>query len=331
MTLSITSIATSQVNLMRNQHELDKPTTDSISMMFQLVLGSTCFFISKKWSWLLQHLLRCESSLRPPYMTKTVTKRYYPTPALEKGLDILELFASTPEGMSVSEAARRLDRTVSEIFRMILCLEQRGYLAQSPNKERYHLTLRLFRLAQEHPPTKRLVMEALPAMHWLAHELRQSCHLGVIDGGHVVILAQVDSPAPTGFYVKVGSKVDLMHAATGHVILAHLPEEDRQRIVDEWRSESKRRKPSDLEEHLARILVHGYERRASYEIAGVVNVSFPILNVQGSAIAGLTVPYVKRMEDTVGIRDVINKLRIASRRLSEAMGAQMTDTLPSSH
>ena len=87
-----------------------------------------------------------------------------------------------------------MNRTVSEIFRMLLCLEQRGYLAQSENREQYHLTLRLFRLAQEHPPTKRLVTEALPIMHGVAHELRQSCHMGVVDGGHVVILSQVDSP-----------------------------------------------------------------------------------------------------------------------------------------
>ena len=83
--------------------------------------------------------------------TKPQGKRYYPTPALEKGLDILELFASTPEGMTVSEVARRLNRTMSEIFRMLLCLEHRGYLAQSGNKDRYHLTLKLFRLGQEHP------------------------------------------------------------------------------------------------------------------------------------------------------------------------------------
>src|ERR1700719_1733719 len=149
-------------------------------------------------------------------MTKRDAKRYYPTPALEKGLDILELFASTPGGLTVSEVARSLNRTVSEIFRMLLCLEQRGYLAQTDNRERYHLTLRLFRLAQDHPPTKRLVTEALPIMHNIAYESRQSCHLGVVDGGHVVILAQVDSPTSSGFYVKVGSKVDLMHAATGH-------------------------------------------------------------------------------------------------------------------
>jgi DNA-binding IclR family transcriptional regulator len=252
---------------------------------------------------------------------KTAAKRYYPTPALEKGLDILELFASTPAGLTVSEVARRLNRTVSEIFRMLLCLEQRGYLAQSANKERYQLTLRLFRLAQEHPPTKRLITEALPTMHRVAHELRQSCHLGILDGGHVVILAQVDSPESTGFYVKVGSKVDLMHAATGHVILAHQDEDSSQRAIEEWALETKKKKPADLEEHLAKIRVRGYERRASYEVTGVVNISFPVLNAQGNAVAGLTVPYVKRIEDTIGITQITAALRNASRQISEAIGA----------
>src|ERR1017187_5560715 len=165
---------------------------------------------------------------------KPAVRRDYPTPALEKGLDILELFAATPGGLTVSEVARKLNRTVSEIFRMLLCLEQRGYLSQSENRERYQLTLRLFRLAQEHPPTKRLVTEALPVMHSVAHELRQSCHLGVIDGGHVVIVAQVDSPESIGFYVKMGSKVELMHASTGHVILAHQTEDACSRALEEW-------------------------------------------------------------------------------------------------
>jgi DNA-binding IclR family transcriptional regulator len=248
-------------------------------------------------------------------------KRYYPTPALEKGLDILELFASTPEGMTVSEVARRLNRTMSEIFRMLLCLEHRGYLAQSASKDRYHLTLRLFRLGQEHPPTKRMVTEALPVMHWVAHKLRQSCHLGVVDGGHVVILAQVDSPESTGFYVKMGSKVDLMLAATGHVILAHQTPDACERAIQEWIRETDKKKPADLDDHLAKIRARGYERRASYEVTGVVNISFPVLNSQGNAIAGLTVPYVKRIGDTVSVQEVIDVLAEASRQISEAMGA----------
>ncbi len=257
-------------------------------------------------------------------MPKSTIKRQYATPALEKGLDILELFASTPGGLTVSEVARSLDRTVSEIFRMLLCLEQRGYLGQTENRERYHLTLKLFRMAQEHPPTKRLVTEALPTMHRVAAELRQSCHLGVVDGGHVVILAQVDSPASTGFFVKMGSKVDLMHAATGHVILAYQTEDAFMRIVDEWVLETKKRRPADLDQHLAKIRVRGYEQRASYEVTGVMNISFPVLNAQGNAVGGLTVPYVKRIGDKLGIAEVIEALRVASRQISEALGAAPT-------
>jgi DNA-binding IclR family transcriptional regulator len=259
-------------------------------------------------------------------MAQADSKRYYSTPALEKGLDILELFAGTPEGFNVSEVARRLDRTVSEIFRMLLCLEKRGYLVQSPNKDHYNLTLRLFRLAQEHPPTKRMVTEALPIMHWLAHELRQSCHLGVLDGGHVVILAQVDSPESTGFYVKLGSKVDLMHAATGHVILSHLTPDARERAIQEWVSETKKKKPTNLEGHLTKIRKRGHERRASYEVKGVENISFPVLNAQGDAVAGLTIPYVKRIEDTISIDKVVASLRQASSQISEALGANPIET-----
>ena len=65
---------------------------------------------------------------------------------------------------------------------MLVCLEERGYIAQSPGSERYHLTLHLFRLAQEHPPIKRMTMQALPIMQQVAHELCQSCHLGVLNG-----------------------------------------------------------------------------------------------------------------------------------------------------
>ena len=51
----------------------------------------------------------------------------YTAPALEKGLDILELLSSTDAGLSLSEIARDLGRSVSEIFRMLVVLQQRGY------------------------------------------------------------------------------------------------------------------------------------------------------------------------------------------------------------
>ena len=58
----------------------------------------------------------------------------------------------------------------------------------------------------------------------------------------------------------------------------------------------------------------------------MVNISFPVLNSQGNAIAGLTVPYVKRIEDTIAIPQVVDALAQASRQISEAMGASTETT-----
>src|SRR3984885_8198494 len=250
-----------------------------------------------------------------------MAKRSYPTPALEKGLDILELFAHEPAGLQKSDVARRLNRTVSEIFRMLLCLEERGYIGRADDDDdRFRLTLKIFRMALEYPPTKRLVSEALPIMQGIVHKLNQSCHLGVLEGGQVVIVAQADSPVSPGFYVKAGSVVDLMHAATGHVILAHLPQEARTRAIKKWQQQAGHRLPKDLGEHLEKIQTQGYEERDSYQIRGVINITYPVLDEGGNAVAALTVPYLARMEDLTTPKTVRVALREASLKLSEAIG-----------
>ena len=252
--------------------------------------------------------------------TLKTAKRRYPTPALEKGLDILELFAHEPSGLTKSDVARRLNRTVSEIFRMLLCLEERGYIARAEDDDRFRLTLKIFRMALEYPPTKRLVSEALPIMQELVHKLNQSCHLGVLEGGHVVIIAQADSPVSPGFYVKAGSIVDLMHAATGHVILAHIPSEQRNRAVEMWQHQTGSHIPKDLDEHLEKIREQGYEERDSYQIRGVINITYPVLDESGNAVAALTVPYLARLEDPTTPKMVRAALREASLKLTEAVG-----------
>lgn len=245
----------------------------------------------------------------------------YATPALEKGLDILELLARAPEGMTKSQMARELGRTVSEIFRMLVCLERRGYIAQL-SEESYSLTLKLFQLVQEHPPTERITTDALPVMLRLAHDAMQSCHLGVLERGRVVILAQKDPPSNLAFYVKVGSTVDLMEAASGYVMLAHQDDAHRERTLREWSGLSGRQPPADLNAHLRRIRKAGYERRPSYLVKGIVNISFPILNHTGSVVAALTIPYIQYNQQGAAIEDTLALLKAAAAEITTKLGGQ---------
>lgn len=243
----------------------------------------------------------------------------YATPALEKGLDVLELLAGQSAGLTKSQIARELNRTVSEIFRMLVCLERRGYIAQLAD-ERYSLTLKMFQLVQEHPPTERLILDAMPVMQRLAHDTMQSCHLGVLQADRIVILAQQNPPSNLGFYVKLGSTVDLMEAASGYVILAHQDEAHKARSLAEWSRESGRDLPSDLEIHLRRIRKTGYEKSPSFLVKGVVNISFPVLNHQGSAVAALTVPYIQYTNLGLSAEETIEQLRKAAAEITAAIG-----------
>src|SRR5580692_831836 len=89
-------------------------------------------------------------------------------PALEKGLDLLEALAEAPGGLTQKALALRLGRSVGEIFRMLGVLERRAYIARDAATGQYGLTLRLFELANRHPPMRRLQSAALPIMQDLA-------------------------------------------------------------------------------------------------------------------------------------------------------------------
>ena len=63
-------------------------------------------------------------------------KKNYSAPALEKGLDILELLSSSNSGLSQAEIAKTLNRTVNEIYRMLTILVSRNYIELNNETER---------------------------------------------------------------------------------------------------------------------------------------------------------------------------------------------------
>src|SRR5215467_3780035 len=95
-------------------------------------------------------------------------ERRYRAPALEKGLDILELMAQRGAPMTLSQISVALDRSVSELFRMVQALEYKGYIETSASGDGYTLTNKLFALGMAQAPTKTLVEAALPVMRELS-------------------------------------------------------------------------------------------------------------------------------------------------------------------
>lgn len=246
----------------------------------------------------------------------------YRAPALDKGLDILELLAGTEDGMSQAEIAKALARSPNEIYRMLDRLVRRGYVLRYSD-DRYELSLKLFALGHQHAPLRRLVSQATPIMRRVAREAEQSIHLAVYERGRVVVVAQVDSPGYWGLAIRVGAQVDLVNTGSGHILLAfQTPWERQHMLVERGASDLGQDAMADLLARLDDVRQRGFEIMESQQTRGVLNISAPVLDAGGTSLAALTCPYVERVDHARALsREAVATLVCAAGRdLSLAAG-----------
>jgi DNA-binding IclR family transcriptional regulator len=249
----------------------------------------------------------------------------YRAPALDKGLDILELLSGIDGGLTQAEIAKFLGRSPNEFYRMLDRLVRRGYVTRLEG-DRYSLTLKLFGLAQLHAPVRRLASYATPLMRELAVISKQANQLSVFDRGAAVVIAQQEAPDYWGISIRVGSHISLFNTGSGHVLLAFRSSEERALMIAEYEQHADDiAQPPDFSERLNDIRERGYEIMPSAQTAGVFNVSAPVLGPDGRAIAALTCPYIQLLNipDAPGVDEARKMLVTTAQKLSELAGADV--------
>jgi DNA-binding IclR family transcriptional regulator len=211
---------------------------------------------------------------------------HYPVPALEKGLDILEALAAAAVPQALAELAVRLQRSSSELFRMLNCLEVRGYLTREEVSGKYALTLKLYSLAHAHSVAEKLLHAAFLPMQALTEKVRESCHLSVLDRGRLLVVAQQESPERVRLSIEVGAQFDAVATASGRLLVSCLADDARAMVLGG--SPSGRalnvRAQAALKTNLAEIRRTRISTAESETIEGVRDVSVLV----GSPETGLT-------------------------------------------
>lgn len=233
----------------------------------------------------------------------------YSAPALEKGLDILEALCQCENGLTQQEIASRLGRNLGEIYRMLNCLVERNYVANIGNS--YTITSKLFQLSHFHPPTYRLLTEALPIMEGLSRQISFPCDLRVYNNGSLTVIASIQPPNGLGFMTRVGSEIEVAPSASGLVLLAF-----QDPIIKEIRIKESLPNRSEAEIEAFRISLNevvekGFASIQSKQFAGLHAISFPIFDMNGNALAAITVPMLARIDGTTQFseKDVEEVLR----------------------
>jgi DNA-binding IclR family transcriptional regulator len=150
--------------------------------------------------------------------TKNSRRPRYRAPALEKGLDILELLADARLPLSQVELAQKLGRSQGELFRMLTCLEDRGYVSRESESGRFKLSLRLYQLGHKQNAAGLLRNAARIPMERLAEQIGQACHL--------LVLMERMPAQRICLAVGEGTTFPLVETTSGWLLLSQLSEEE---------------------------------------------------------------------------------------------------------
>lgn len=242
-------------------------------------------------------------------------------PAAAKALDILEFMAAAADGRTQTEIAAGVGRSIHEVYRIIQLLERRGYIARGAARDRYVLTLKLFGLVHQSPPLSTLTTAAVDPMRRLADRTRQSCHLGILTGREMTVVAQVNSPQPMFYAVTLGARFPLQETSSGLVLMAGLPADERERLLGTIAESGKTaQEMTRLRAQLQPALQAGCDVRPSLVVPGVVNVSYPVRNHVDAVVAALTVPFLPVSSDTPALDVVQAATAEAARAISATLG-----------
>jgi DNA-binding IclR family transcriptional regulator len=144
-------------------------------------------------------------------------------------------------------------------------------------------------------------------MRELADHIRQSCHLSVVSGRHIVVIARVENPAPVGFSVRVGTSRGLVESAAGRVFLAWMERSERAKTVKLLAGKS------DgaigyvaLKAEIEAIRERGYAAIPSTFITGITDICAPVTRGdEGKIVASLTVPYAAGSESPFTLDETV--------------------------
>ncbi len=203
-------------------------------------------------------------------------------PALDRGLAILELLDTAPQGLNLTEISKAIRSPKNSTSRLVQTLIGRGYLTREDDTQRFRLTGKLLRLGQPRPANVSLVDCALAAMRELRDVTQETIQLGISIGDGGVIIEKMESARAVRIGVDIGLRFPLHNNAPGKVLLSFLPPLERERTIQRLKLErftSRTITSRDaLRKECERVVQQGYGADCGEADEGIHCVAAPVFS-----------------------------------------------------
>lgn len=223
--------------------------------------------------------------------------------SVDRAVTVLEILGR--EGpVGVSELSRRLGIHKSTVSRLLATLERRGIVEQQADGSRYALGVALARLGRSARENLDVVTMARPVAEELSRTTGETVNISVLEAGEVVNVDEVNRSDSVLGVSWLGRHTTLHNTSNGKVFLAHLDEQEVERVLGQELVATTAHTltdPDRLREQLARIRELGYAWQHEELEPGLCAVAAPIHDSLGAVLATISVagPSFRMTQDRV--------------------------------
>lgn len=238
--------------------------------------------------------------------------------AVVRALTIFDAFDREHTSLSLQEICNRIGMPKATTFRLVNTVCRAGFLVRLAD-QRYCLSPKLARLGSMVHSTLSIRDVALPVMIDVNRATRETITLNVAAGGERICLEVVDTPSPLMTIVRPGEHVPLLYGATARILMAHMSEEERERVIAASPDAAKLDRVA-LDRDLKRFRSQGYSLTRNQRVQGVTAIAVPLHDPSSKELycLALTGPSV-RVDPRDG--EYVEMMLAAGEEISNLLGA----------
>lgn len=242
---------------------------------------------------------------------------------LERSLSILQLIADRKSGITLQEIANEMDMAKSSAFVIVQTLLELNYITTiRDNDKKYCLGIETFSLGMKYVNDMSLVNQCEVFLKPIAEKYNKTAFVAVLNGTKIVYVYKYVAEKAMLASCALGTRKDAYATALGKAILAFLPREEQNAILDATHFKAYTDYTITSKEKLLDELDKTKRRGYSLDVKELENITSccgaPIFDYNGGAIAAVSLSdiYNENLDDVV----IAEELKETAMQISKSLG-----------
>ncbi len=249
--------------------------------------------------------------------------------SLDRAMSVLERLSEIGAA-TLSELADDTGQSAATVYRILVTLETRRLVEFDRDDQTWAVGAQTFVIGARYLRRTSLVERARPVLRALMEASGETANLGVERNGQVLFVAQTETQENIRAFFAPGTLSPMHSSGIGKAILAHLPTEERLRLIVRTKRERFTEHTlvdaRDLEADLQATRARGYSIDGEEKNIGMTCIAAPVYDAFGAVAGGISISGPSSRVSAARIEGLAASVLDAAEQLTQAIGGVRPQT-----